>query len=137
MFGGEGSDTIEGGTGDDSLFGGAGEDELIAGPDNDRVFGGEGSDNITILGAGNHIIEGGEDPDGSDVDTLDLLAGNGTAYFGFNVIEDPNDPEAGRVELLDQNGNVFRRVEYSEIENLVICFTPGTAIFCWPWCSGD
>lgn len=128
LFGGTGNDTITGGFGDDSLFGGEGEDTLIAGPDNDRLFGGDGSDNFTILGAGNHTIVGGEDADGSDIDTLDLLAGNGTAYFGFNVIEDPNDPEAGRVELLDQNGNVFRRVEYSEIENLVICFTPGTLI---------
>lgn len=128
LFGGTGNDTLTGGAGDDSLFGGEGTDVLIAGPDNDQIFGGLGSDMITVLGAGNHIIEGGEDPDGSDVDTLDLLAGNGIDYFGFNVIEDANDPEAGRVELLDMNGNITRRIEYREIENLVICFTPGTLI---------
>lgn len=128
LFGGSGDDTLTGGAGDDMLFGGTGEDVMVAGPDNDDLFGGEGSDTITVEGAGNHTIVGGEDPDGSDIDTLDLLAGNGGEYFGFNVLEDPNDPEAGTVELLDENGNVFRRVEYSEIENLVICFTPGTMI---------
>lgn len=126
--GGEGEDTITGGTGDDQLFGGDGEDVLIAGPDNDRLFGGNNSDLFTIGGAGNHVIVGGEDADGSDIDVLDLTAGLGTAYADFNVIEDPNDPEAGRVELLDANGNIFRRIDYSEIENVVICFTPGTKI---------
>lgn len=126
--GGEGADTLTGGTGDDQLFGGEGEDVLIAGPDNDRLFGGLNSDLFTIGGAGNHVITGGEDPDNSDIDVLDLTAGLGTAYADFNLIEDPNDPEAGLVELLDENGNIFRRVTYSEIENVVICFTPGTRI---------
>lgn len=128
VFGGDGTDTITGGQGDDRLFGGDGEDVIVAGPDNDSLFGGDGSDLFTIEGAGNHKIVGGEDADGSDVDVLDLRAGLGTAYFGVNVIEDPNDPEAGRIELLDQNGNITRRVEYSEIENVIICFTPGTKI---------
>ena len=126
--GGEGEDTLSGGTGDDRLFGGKGEDVLIAGPDNDQLFGGSNSDLFTIGGAGNHTIVGGEDADGSDIDVLDLTAGLGTAYADFNVIEDPNDPEAGLVELLDANGNIFRRVTYSEIEDVVICFTPGTKI---------
>ena len=128
LTGGEGEDTLTGGTGDDQLFGGTGEDVLVAGPDNDRLFGGDNSDVFTIGGAGNHVIVGGEDADGSDIDVLDLTAGLGTAYSDFNLIQDPNDPEAGRVELLDANGNIFRRVEFSEIENVVICFTPGTKI---------
>jgi Ca2+-binding RTX toxin-like protein len=128
LEGGEGDDTLTGGTGDDQLFGGAGEDVLVAGPDNDRLYGGDNSDLFTIGGAGNHVIVGGEDADGSDIDVLDLTAGLGTAYADFNLIQDPNDPEAGRVELLDANGNIFRRVEFSEIENVVICFTPGTKI---------
>ncbi|UWQ98005.1 Hint domain-containing protein [Rhodobacteraceae bacterium S2214] len=128
LEGGEGADTLNGGTGDDQLFGGVGEDVLVAGPDNDRLFGGDNSDLFTIGGAGNHVIVGGEDADGSDVDVLDLTAGLGTAYADFNLIRDPNDAEAGRVELLDANGNITRRVEYSEIENVVICFTPGTKI---------
>lgn len=128
IFGQGGNDTLMGDDGDDKLFGGAGEDVLVAGPDNDRLFGGDNSDLFTIGGAGNHVIVGGEDADGSDVDVLDLTAGLGTAYADFNLIRDPNDAEAGRVELLDANGNITRRVEYSEIENVVICFTPGTKI---------
>lgn len=126
--GGEGEDFLTGGTGDDQLFGGAGEDILVAGPDNDQLFGGDNSDLFTIGGAGNHVIVGGEDADRSDIDVLDLTAGLGTAYTDFNLIQDANDPEAGLVELLDENGNIFRRVEFSEIENVVICFTPGTTI---------
>ncbi len=128
LEGGDGADTLSGGTGDDRLFGGEGADVLAAGPDNDSLFGGTGSDFITIAGAGSHVIVGGEDADDTDVDTLDLLAGLGTAYAGFNLIENPDDPEAGRVELLDENGNIIRRIEYSEIENVIACFTPGTMI---------
>jgi serralysin len=128
LFGGTGADTLDGGAGDDSLFAGDGEDVLIANEDNDQLFGGLGSDSIRIQGAGNHVIVGGEDPDGSDTDTLDLLTNNGVNYFGFNVLEDPVDQEAGTVELLDVNGNVTNTIVYSEIENVVMCFTPGTLI---------
>jgi len=128
LYGGEGADTLSGGSGDDRLFGGAGEDVLVAGPDNDTLYGGENSDVFTIGGAGNHVIVGGEDADGTDVDVLDLSAGLGTVYADVNIRYDQNDSESGLVELLDSNGNIFRRVTFSEIENIVICFTPGTKI---------
>ena len=123
LFGGDNNDTLAGGSGDDKLYGGSGEDAIEAGGDNDSVYGGLNSDVITISEAGNHLIEGGEDPDDSDIDTLDL-----TGSGPLRVIYDPNDAEAGRVEFLDNNGNVTRRTEFSEIENVIVCFTPGTAI---------
>ncbi|APX11284.1 Hint domain-containing protein [Tateyamaria omphalii] len=122
LIGGAGNDTLVGGTGDDTLLGGAGEDLITLGPDNDRAEGGTGSDRFTFDGLGNHNIIGGEDADGTDIDILDLTG------VRANVLPDGPNSESGTVELLDENGNVARRVTYSEIEQIIICFTPGTRI---------
>ena len=120
LEGGAGADVLSGGQGDDTLLGGDGADLIELGPDNDRAEGGQASDRFTFDGLGNHTIIGGEDADGSDIDILDLTG------VRANVIQ--SGPESGTVELLDDNGNVARRVTYSEIEQIIICFTPGTRI---------
>ncbi len=120
LGGGEGNDALTGGDGDDTLRGGLGEDTLNVGGDNDTAEGGFGSDLFVVTEAGNHTIIGGEDPDGSDIDVLNLS--------GLNVNIIRTGPEAGRVEFLDDNGNVTRELEYSEIEEVVPCFTPSTMI---------
>ena len=122
LIGGSGNDTLTGGTGDDTLLGGAGEDLITLGPDNDRAEGGTESDRFLFDGLGNHTIIGGEDADGSDIDILDLTG------VRANVLPDGPNSESGTVELLDDNGNVARRVTYSEIEQIIICFTPGARI---------
>ncbi|WP_299149977.1 Hint domain-containing protein [uncultured Tateyamaria sp.] len=120
LDGGAGNDFLTGGQGDDTLLGGDGQDVLQVGPDNDRAEGGFGSDRFTFDGLGNSTIIGGEDADGLDIDILDLTG------VQANVIQ--SGPESGTIELLDDNGNVARRVTYSEIEQVIICFTPGTRI---------
>lgn len=132
IFGQGGDDSLAGGAGDDELYGGEGEDTLIADSGQDSLFGGTGNDTILIDPVSNIgvvTVVGGEDPDDSDIDTLDLLAGvrNGD-YADFNIIDNDSNPEDGLVELLDDNGNIIGRINYSEIENIVICFTPGTLI---------
>lgn len=122
LIGGAGNDTLTGGTGDDTLLGGAGEDLITLGPDNDRAEGGTGSDRFIFDGLGNHNIVGGEDPDGADIDVIDLTG------VSANVIPDSPGSESGRIELLDANGNIARRITYSEIEQIIICFTPGARI---------
>ncbi|WP_299545966.1 Hint domain-containing protein, partial [uncultured Tateyamaria sp.] len=122
LIGGAGNDTLVGGTGDDTLLGGDGEDLITLGPDNDQAQGGTGSDRFTFDGLGNHNIVGGEDADGTDIDVLDLSG------VRANVLPDGPGSESGTVELLDDSGNVARRVTYSEIEQIIICFTPGTRI---------
>lgn len=122
LIGGAGNDTLTGGTGDDTLLGGDGEDLITLGPDNDQAEGGTGSDRFLFDGLGNHNIVGGEDADGTDIDVLDLTG------VRANVLPDGPGSESGTVELLDGNGNVARRVTYSEIEQIIICFTPGTRI---------
>ena len=123
MFGQGGDDSLDGGDGDDQSFGGAGMDTITSGLGNDSAEGGLGSDTFNFTAGGNHTIIGGEDPDGSDVDVLDLT---GLDRGFYNLI--PGAPEAGTIEFLDAAGNVVSTTTYSEIEEVIICFTPGTRI---------
>lgn len=120
LLGGAGADSLNGGMGDDMSFGGDGTDTLTGGPGNDQLDGGTSSDIFNFDASGNHTVVGGEDADGLDVDILDLTG------FRTNIIE--SGPESGRVEFLDSNGNITGRMDYSEIEQIIICFTPGTRI---------
>ena len=133
LFGGWGNDTIYGLDDDDTLFGGMGNDFLDAGIDDDTVFGGFGNDTI-INGQGNDLIYGGGDRDviiggnggdvvfggsqGDDFDTLDLT---GTPVDFITYTSD--DREDGFVTFRD--GSILT---FTEIENVIPCFTPGTAI---------
>jgi hypothetical protein len=114
VYGGDGDDSLEGGSGDDTIIGGTGEDEQYGGLGNDTFLGGNGGD----------VVVGGEDPDldgdgeSDDVDVLDLT-GSGVANIDYVA----GDPEAGTVTFLDGSTMTF-----SEIENVIPCFTPGTTI---------
>ncbi len=114
LFGGTGNDVIDGGIDNDVITGGEGEDELFGGQGSDTFLGGNGGD----------VVVGGEDtpsgtfPDGADIDVLDLTGSN------VERIEYvPGDPEAGTVFFMDGTTMTF-----SEIENVIPCFTPGTTI---------
>lgn len=113
LFGDEGDDTLFGGIGDDALNGGAGADTQLGGDDRDTFFGTTADD----------VIDGGEG--GNDYDTLDLRDWGRAAT---NIILDPLNPENGIVEFLDAQGNITGTLTFSNIENIVPCFTPGTLI---------
>lgn len=128
LLGGEGNDVILGqggedslvaGGGDDSLEGGDGMDSLVAGTGTDTLSGGNNSDLFTFDGAGDHIIVGGEDADGTDIDVIDLS--------GIDARVTQTGAESGTIEFLDSSGAVINTATYSEIEQ-VICFTPQTLI---------
>lgn len=123
LLGGAGNDVMNGGAGDDTLLGGDGEDTIVSGLGGDRVRGGNDSDLFTFDGAGNHQILGGEDADGLDVDRIDLTGIDRSTYRLIRGL-----PEEGRIEFLDDGGNVIGRTNYAEIEEVIICFTPGTLI---------
>lgn len=72
----------------------------------------------TNLGASQIYGVGGEDTDGNDVDVLALTGSN----VDFITYTD-GDPESGVVTFLDGSTMTF-----SEIENVIPCFTPGTTI---------
>ncbi|MFU8880868.1 MAG: Hint domain-containing protein [Rhodobacterales bacterium] len=124
LFGGEGNDTLFGGTGADTLFGENGDDVLVGGPGPNMIYG--GADRDLIIGATpGDFIDGGEE--GDDFDTLDLrgsVAPGGSLRVAFSA----ENPENGTVTFRDADGAVTGTATFINIENVVPCFTPGTAI---------
>lgn len=145
IMGGAGDDTIVGALGDDTMIGGDGADYMdgVVGDDlfsggggADTMLGGQGRDTFTDISGGD-VVDGGSGPGGeredgipNDWDTLDLTGAaltenpNGT----LNVTYTSDDREDGFVEFRDEDGNITSTMEFEEIENVVPCFTPGTAI---------
>ncbi len=145
LDGGARDDVIEGGAGNDTLIGGAGNDSLTGGTGFDQIFGGQGDDTLWLAegdsayggdgddlfhvvvtgeaGANNATIVGGEGGE-----TLgDTLNFHGQTHWDDISYTNP-DPGAGggmsgSATLAD--GSV---VTFSEIENVIICFTAGTRI---------
>lgn len=119
IFGQGGDDSLVAGAGDDSVEGGDGSDTIVGGTGIDTLDGGNNSDLFTFDGPGDHVIVGGEDADGSDIDVIDLS--------GINARVIQAGPENGLIEFLDAGGAVINTAYYSEIEQ-VICFTPDASI---------
>lgn len=112
-----GADVIDGGTGDDTIDGGRGRDTITGGEGADTLSGGIGSDTF-LGGTSNDIVIGGEDNNGNDIDVLDLT-GSDVSFITYT----DGDPEAGVVTF--RNGDTMT---FSEIENVIPCFTSGTMI---------
>ena len=112
-----GNDYIDGGAGDDAIYGSTGADTVIAGSGNDTLDGGRNSDLFKVAAGGDHVIIGGEDADGRDLNVIDL------SIVDAEVVR--TRAESGHINFFDGSGRVISTATYSEIEN-VICFTPGT-----------
>ncbi len=146
IYAGAGNDTIFGLDDDDSIYGGSGNDAINVGIDDDVVFGGTGDDSITG-GQGTDTLSGGDDSDtfvvgngtdgagdsvfggsgGTDFDTLDLT--NAGSFRIVNVTPDSDGNGIdGTVQFLDADGNVTGSMTFENIEQVIPCFTPGTAI---------
>ena len=146
ILGGAGNDTLDGGIDDDVIEGGAGDDLVIGGQGADSLSGGLGNDTFTIgdftdpiygdtykEGLGDTIF-GGEDPDGNDVDVLDLSAA-GPLRIDYDATDPTFDPtsgvgESGTVTFFTDatQTTVAGTLSFAEIENVIPCFTPGTLI---------
>ncbi len=126
LHGDEGNDYIDGGIDDDTLYGGDGRDTLIGGEGDDEIFGGADEDTI-FGGEGDTVDGGGTATTGSDYDTLDLT-GSAAPGGSLSVSYDPSDAESGTVSYFDENGLLTGTLEFTEIENVVPCFTPGSMI---------
>ncbi|MCB6176982.1 Hint domain-containing protein [Rhodobacter sp. Har01] len=130
LLGGDGADSLDGGDGNDSLEGGLGDDTLLGGAGRDVLIGGDGAD-VFIGGADQDTIFGGigdqvfGDSLGADNDVLDLTAW-GKAFTTIN--RDSLNPEDGTVDFLDNNGDVIGSLTFSDIEQVIPCFTPGALI---------
>ncbi|KQB17073.1 Ca2+-binding RTX toxin-like protein [Rhodobacter capsulatus] len=115
LYGDAGNDTIDGGIDEDTIFGGTGNDSLIGGAGADQISGGDDRDTFVVAsaaaGAGD-VIDGNEG--GDDYDTLDLTGAGRT-----NILYDPNNPENGTVQFLDDHGNVVGTLSFSNIEKII------------------
>jgi len=123
IYGEGGDDVIDGGSGADALDGGAGDDTITVGAD-DTATGGAGDD-VFILdptgalgGPGSTITITGNETDedgiGDSLNFSNLINAGDITY---------TTPESGSVTLAD--GTV---VNFSNIENVFICFTEGARI---------
>lgn len=134
LYGEGGNDTLTGGAGDDTVYGGDGDDTISgdAGTTDDgadQLFGDYGDDTFVNIGQGD-VIDGGEDPDDGDIDTLDLTGVRDAVNPGGStkVVYDATDPESGTVHFYDKDGDETGTASFTNIEKVVICFTPGTLI---------
>jgi Ca2+-binding RTX toxin-like protein len=152
LLGQSGDDTLEGGAGNDTLKGGADDDVLDAGDGTDNLRGGSGND--TLFGGGdNDNLIGGYDQDviiinqlgssgvnnttvdgssgGVDFDTLDISPLLDDGWTVTNVVKNPENNGApgfnGQIQL--QRGGETAKINFSDIEELILCFTPGTRIW--------
>ena len=121
-------DTIDGGDGDDTIEGGRGEDAITVGV-GDTATGGDDADTFTLdfsqtssTGSTTITIDGStNETDGVDDDTLDL-----TGFGGFTLTQTTDadgDSVSGTAVY-----NSGQTVNFSEIEDLIVCFASGTMI---------
>ncbi|MEM7438275.1 MAG: Hint domain-containing protein [Pseudomonadota bacterium] len=130
IFGGADDDSITGGIDDDVLHGDAGADTFVDDHGADEYFGGADADTFDYTGssveyADGDSVDGGTD--GIDNDTLDLT-GVGRFRKVNETVDADGDSTSGTIEFLDDDDNVIGTMTYTEIENLIPCFTPGTMI---------
>jgi len=149
LDGGIGNDSIDGGIGNDTIRGGSGNDVINGGDGNDEIRGGEGVDTLSGGDGGDlfidvtdgDIIDGGSGDPATDFDVLNLtgLLQPGGTFVIENAVPDtdpldgvddgsPNDGQDGTVVIRDAGGVVTARIDFTNIESIVPCFTPGTLI---------
>lgn len=132
LYGGEGADFLSGGTGNDTLFGGAGTDTMSGDAGNDIFV---IADNAEVSAAGNDVIFGGGNPGegiGTDFDVIDLST---IGTDRIDVVYTNTDPLnlVGTISIYQPGlphipANLIGVISFSEIERVILCFTPGTMI---------
>jgi len=145
LFGGNGNDSLYGDDGDDVLKGMDGDDLLDGGAGQDQMWGHAGNDTLVSGGdrtQGGNILHGDDDRDliiagngdtvyggngGDDWDTLDLR-GLGPYRIVDRVTDSDGNGYNGTVQLLDDDGNVIGTISFTNIEDIIPCFTPGTMV---------
>jgi Ca2+-binding RTX toxin-like protein len=138
--GGIDNDSLDGGDGDDTIVGGQGDDTIVGAAGNDSMRGDAGRDTFTNVNGGD-TIDGGAGTDETDYDVIDLRGSlsPGGGYRIVNVTEDtdpgddtdgdsPNDGIDGTIVFTDADGNETGRLDFTNIEEIIPCFTPGTLI---------
>jgi Ca2+-binding RTX toxin-like protein len=137
IYGEDGDDTLTAGAGYDLLYGGEGNDTLYGGGENDELHGGNGADTIVVNSVGttsnpnNTTVYGDGDGDATDQDTLDVSWFIENGYRISHHVQNTDDDGngfTGQITFHNEETGETANVNYNDIENFVICFTPGTAI---------
>lgn len=122
---GAGNDTVDGGLGDDTIFGRAGDDTITVGV-GDTAEGGDDADTFVLdfgqtssTGSTTIDVDGGTN--GVDDDSLDL---SGLGRFTRTETTDADGDSTSGTAIFD-SGQI---VNFTEIENLTVCFAEGTQI---------
>ncbi|MEP5758167.1 MAG: Hint domain-containing protein [Litoreibacter sp.] len=119
------TDTLDGGDGNDTIFGQDGADIITVGV-GDTAEGGADADSFTLdftqtSSDGSTTIDVDGGTDGNDSDTLDLT---GLGAFSVSETADADADSTSGTATYD-SGQV---VNFTEIENLIVCFADGTEI---------
>ncbi len=126
LYGGSDTDTVDGGAGNDTVYGDAGNDALTGGAGADSLFGGADRDRFTFLDgdfAVGDSVDGGLT--GDDYDILDL---SGYGWARTDITYTTPDRENGFVDFFDASGALLGRMFFSDIEEVIPCFTEGTMV---------
>lgn len=156
LYGGTGNDSVDGDAGADTLYGDAGNDMLygddgadtiLGGTGTDTMRGGEGNDVFLIQpgefeDAGDDVIFGGGGAEeggtglgedlATDYDVIDLSAYDNADVDVFYSNSDPENL-VGTISIYSPGmphipANLIGQIDFSEIEKVIECFTPGTMI---------
>ncbi|MEM8556088.1 MAG: Hint domain-containing protein [Pseudomonadota bacterium] len=121
-----GNDLLDGGAGDDLIEGGAGDDILVGGAGVDTLRGGDGDDTIQA-DVDDAVIDGGA---GDDVLDLTDAVGYGSSKVHWDSDGAGNrlDTGSGTATLYDAAGAETGTIQFTGIENVLPCYTPGTRI---------
>ncbi|MEP3677061.1 MAG: cadherin-like domain-containing protein [Sulfitobacter sp.] len=119
-----GDDTLNGGDGDDSINGGSGDDLIDGGDGNDTLTGGADQDTFVNVNPGD-VVDGSET--GVDFDVLDLT-GSAPEGGSLSVTLDDDNEENGVVDFFNADGSDAGQLVFTNIEEVIPCFTPGTLI---------
>lgn len=125
ISGGDDGDFIDGGDGDDILRGDSGDDEITVGV-GDNAEGGDDQDTFILdfsqtSGSGSTTVTVDGGTGGNDLDTLDLT---GLGTFTLSETTDADgDSTSGTATFA-----TGQTVDFTEIENLIVCFAKGTLI---------
>ncbi|WP_082389014.1 cadherin-like domain-containing protein [Celeribacter marinus] len=133
LMGGDGDDTITAGEGFDTVSGGTGSDSIYGGGDNDVLSGGDDNDFIYISesqsGQNNTTVNGGAG--GLDWDTLDISDMLSNGWVITTQVQNPDSDGNGfdgQIQLYNADDDTYANINYTNIEQVIPCFTPGTMI---------